>query len=170
MCPIMSDARAAGQVAVTRCAEQAGRVRDDGGGDSSTGDLAEPSAGARGVPMDDEVLEVGRQWVAPAWLGRPTRYLRRYAGLVGRVPPGARWALVGAAVIALLGLGAVRPTAHPAGRPAPSPPSAPSGPVAALPTRGTASHYPGLLQEYDEQRAALRPATPRARHFGHRLR
>ncbi len=113
---------------------------------------------------NEEVLDVGRQWVAPAWLRRPTRYLRRTAR---QIPSGARWALLAAAAVGLFGYGVARPAPHPATGRAPDAPAAPAAP---LPVDGTASHYPGLLQEYDEQRAWLARVAPPARHFGHRLR
>jgi hypothetical protein len=144
MGPIMLDARGIGQLALARRAAHAGRVSDDG-------DI-------------EEVLDVGRDRSGPAWLSGPGRYLRRCAQAARRVPPTVRWAVVGAAAVGLFGYGAAQPTPHPATSPAPSAPTAP-GPAA-----GTASHYPGLLQEYDEQRAAAARTTLAPRHFGHRLR
>jgi hypothetical protein len=116
---------------------------------------------ADGTP--DDVIDVGRAWSAPGWLRRPARWCRR-------VPYGARWAIAGVAAAGLLSYGvAARPGPTRAAQPAPATTSTDTFPTRMMPAGGTESHYPGLLQEYNDQRAARSRATTRD-HPGHLLR
>ncbi len=110
-------------------------MSDDGGTGPPAGD---PAAGD---PADDDVLDIGPRGNGHRWLDRPARRLQR-------VPRGARWTFAAVAVAALAGYGAARPVAHHSARPASTTSTSP------LPAAGTASHYPGLLQEYNDQRSA----------------
>jgi hypothetical protein len=135
----MLDGLGGRQLAVRPGAEQAGRVSDDGA-----------TASAAGDSVDEDVLDIGPRGNGPRWLDRPARRLQR-------MPPGARWAFVAVAVAALAGYGASRSVPHHSARPAPTMSTSP------LPAAGTESHYPGLLQEYNDQRRAnaQRSAHPR---------
>lgn len=118
---------------------------------SDNGDIGFPA----GEPVDageDDVIEIGRDWSAPGWLRRPAQWLRQ-------TPHGARWAIAGVAVAGLLSYGVLaRPEPNRTAQPAPTT-STDTFPTHPLPADSTESHYPGLLQEYNDQRAAQRQAT-----------
>jgi hypothetical protein len=100
-------------------------------------------------PADDDVLDIGPRGNGPRWLGGPTRRLQR-------MPHGARWAFAAVVIAALVGYGASRAVPQHSARPGPTTSTSP------LPAAGTESHYPGLLQEYNDQRRAnARDSAPR---------
>ena len=131
------------------------------GGVSDNGDVGFPAD----EPVDagqDDVIDIGRDWSAPGWLRRPARRLRQ-------IPHGARWAIAGVAVAGLLSYGVLaRPAPNRAAQPAPTT-STDTFPTQPLPADGTESHYPGLLHEYNDQRAAQREAAT-SDHPRHLLR
>jgi hypothetical protein len=126
----MLDAIGGRQLAVRPGAEHAGRVSDDAAIGPAAGD-----------PADDDVLDIGPRGNGPRWLGGPTRRLQR-------MPHGARWAFAAVVIAALVGYGASRAVPQHSARPVPTTSTSP------LPAAGTESHYPGLLQEYNDQRRA----------------
>jgi hypothetical protein len=112
-------------------------------GVSDSGDIGFPADDPADTGRDD-VIDIGRDWSAPGWLRRPAQWLRR-------IPHAARWAIAGAAVAGLLSYGVLaRPAPNRAAQPGPTDTFL----TRPLPADGTESHYPGLLQEYNDQRAA----------------
>jgi hypothetical protein len=126
----MLDGGARRQLAVGLVAAHAGPVSDD----EAVGSATEDSS-------DDDVLDIGPRGNGSSW--------RNWVAVrLQQVPNGVRWTLTAVAVAALVGYGVARPAPHHS-----------AGPVHRAPTSstaatGTASHYPGLLQEYNEQRSA----------------